>query len=68
MKFQDLTTLLEQDESIFKPRRVEDRLERQQQEQLRQVYDYIKNGSRGDLDLRKTVLTTLPEGLHIGAV
>ena len=65
MKFQDLTTLLEQDESIFKPRRVGDRLERQQQKQLRKVHDYINNGSKGDLDLRNTMLTTLPGGLHV---
>lgn len=65
MEFNQLIKLLEQDEPIFKPRRVEDRLERQQQEQLRKVHDYIKNGSKGDLNLMNTMLTTLPGGLHV---
>jgi len=42
MKFQDLTQLLEQDESIFKPRRVEDRLIRHQQEYNKQIKIILK--------------------------
>ena len=66
MKFNDLTQLLEQDESIFIARRLKERVEQQRQEQLRIIYDYINNGSIGDLNLINTVLTTLPKGLHVG--
>ena len=40
--------------SIFVPRRVEDRLERY-------IKDYIRNGSKGDLELSKMNLTVLPD-------
>ena len=39
---------------IFVPRRMEDRLERM-------IKDYIRNGSKGDLNLRSMNLTVLPE-------
>ncbi len=39
---------------IFVPRRLEDRLERM-------IKNYIRNGSKGDLDLRRMNLTELPE-------
>ena len=39
---------------IFVPRRVEDRLERM-------IKDYIRNGSKGDLELSNMNLTELPE-------
>jgi hypothetical protein len=65
MKFQDLTQLLEQDESIFKPRRVEDRLIRHQQEYNKQIQDYIKNGSKGDLYLYRAPIKALPNNLKV---
>jgi len=40
--------------SIFVPRRMEDRFERM-------IKNYVKNGSKGDLDLSKLKLTELPE-------
>jgi hypothetical protein len=40
--------------SIFVPRRMEDRFERM-------IMLYVKNGSKGDLDLSKLKLTELPE-------
>ena len=40
--------------SIFIPRRIEDRVERM-------IKNYIRNGSKGDLDLRRMNLTELPE-------
>ena len=40
--------------SIFVPRRMEDRFERM-------IKNYVKNGSKGDLDLSKLKLTVLPE-------
>ena len=40
--------------SIFIPRRLEDRLERM-------IKNYIRNGSKGDLDLSRLKLTELPE-------
>jgi hypothetical protein len=40
--------------SIFVPRRTEDRLERM-------IKSYIRNGSKGDLDLSDMNLTVLPE-------
>ena len=66
MKFNDLTQLLEQDESIFKPRKLEDRKIHHEQMVQRQVQDYIKNGSEGDLNLHNTPITSLPAGLKVG--
>ena len=40
--------------SIFVPRRMEDRFERM-------IKNYIRNGSKGDLDLSRLNLTVLPE-------
>ena len=40
--------------SIFVPRRMEDRIERM-------IKNYIRNGSKGDLDLSRLNLTVLPE-------
>jgi len=34
----------------------------------RQIQDYIEGGSRGDLDLRNTPITSLPDGLGVGGV
>lgn len=65
MKFQDLTLLLEQDESIFQPRKIEDRNIRYDQQIQKQIQGYINNGSKGNLNLSKTPIKTLPEGLHV---
>ena len=40
--------------SIFVPRRMEDRIERM-------IKNYIRNGSKGDLDLSRLNLTVLPD-------
>ena len=40
--------------NIFVPRRIEDRVERM-------IKDYIRNGSKGDLDLSNMNLTKLPD-------
>jgi hypothetical protein len=63
MKFQDLTQLLEQDESIFIPRRVEDRQIRRIRRINQYIQDYIKRGSKGDLDVSHTPITSLPSNL-----
>ena len=66
MKFNDLIQLLEQDESIFQPRKVEDRQNRYEQQIYRKIQDYIKNGSKGNLNLSRTPIQTLPDGLKVG--
>ena len=58
--------LLEQDESIFQPRKVEDRQNRYEQQIYRKIQDYIKNGSEGDLNLSRIPIQTLPDGLKVG--
>ena len=63
MKFQDLTTLLEQDESIFKPRKMDDREIRYEQQIQKQIQDYIKNGFKGDLYLYDIPIKSLPNNL-----
>ena len=63
MKFQDLTQLLEQDESIFKPRKIEDRKVRYEQIIKQQIQDYIKNGSKGNLILGRAPIKSLPDNL-----
>ena len=67
MKFQDLTLLLEHDESIFQPRKIEDRQDRYNKICQQQIQDHIKNGSRGDLYLSDSTIEALPPGLkHVG--
>ena len=66
MKFNDLTKLLEQDESIFQPRKMEDRKTRYIQQIQKQIQDYINNGSKGNLNLFRTPIQTLPAGLKVG--
>ena len=66
MKFNDLIQLLEQDESIFQPRKMEDRKTRYIQQIYRKIQDYIKNGSEGDLNLSRIPIQTLPDGLKVG--
>jgi hypothetical protein len=53
--------------SVLIPRR--NREERQKNYNIalqKKVQEYIKNGSVGDLDLRDTPITSLPEGLKVG--
>lgn len=67
MEFNQLIKLLEQDESIFKPRKTEDRRERFNQIIQRQIQDYIKNGSDGDLYFPHSPITSLSDNLkYIG--
>ena len=59
--------LLEQDESIFKPRKIEDRKVRYKQIIQQQIQDYIKNGSKGSLSLYDIPIKSLPNNLkHVG--
>jgi hypothetical protein len=53
--------------SILIPRRsVEERSKNFQIAVQKQVKEYMKNGGVGDLDLRETPITSLPEGLKVG--
>ena len=63
MKFQDLTKLIEQDESIFNPRRTDDRRERYNKIMNQSVQDYIKSGAFGNLLLSEEPITSLPSNL-----
>ena len=63
MKFQDLTTLLEQDESIFKPRKIEERKPRHEQIIHQQIQEYIKKGAVGNLRLDGSPIKSLPDNL-----
>ena len=63
MKFQDLTTLLEQDESIFKPRRIQDRDERYENLIQQRIQEYIKGGSIDHLVLAHQNIKSLPDNL-----
>ena len=51
--------------NIFIPRRMEDRKERYRDIVLRKIQDYIKNGSKGNLDLSYTPITSLPDNLTV---
>lgn len=63
MNFQDLTTLIEQDErSIFISRNA-DRKEQHERNIQRYIQEYIKNGSIGDLYLGNTPIKSLPDNL-----
>ena len=67
MKFQDLTTLLEQDESIFKPRNLDTRKDRHEQQIQQQIQYYMKNSGEFDnLYLANTPIKSLPDGLRVG--
>jgi len=69
VEFNQLVKLLEQDQSIFKPRKTEGRRERFNQIIQRQIQDYIKNGSKGDLSLPGTPITSLPDNLkYVGGI
>jgi len=64
MKFQDLTQLLEQDESIFQPRRLDDREQRLQRYVISQL-QLIKQGKLKDLNLSELPVKTLPNGIKV---
>lgn len=61
-----LRLLIKEDRNIFIPRRMEDREERYRDIILRKIQNYIKNGSKGDLDLSYTPITSLPNNLTVG--
>jgi hypothetical protein len=63
MKFQDLTQLLEQDGSLFQPRRVDDRQARYDKILNQTIQDYIKNGSHGDLTYAESDIKDIPNNL-----
>lgn len=63
MKFRDLTNLIEQDESIFQPRRVDDRRARYDKILNQTIQDYIKNGSHGNLSYAESDIKTIPNNL-----
>lgn len=64
MKFQDLTQLLEQDESIFQPRRLDDREQRLQRYVISQL-QLIKQGKLKDLKIIELPVKTLPNGIKV---
>jgi len=55
-----LKILLEQ-EKILVPRRIEDRAKNYQITINKEIQQYIKDGSKGDLDLSDTPITSLPD-------
>ena len=61
MKFQDLTTLLEQDSMFIA--RDNNRHKRYEQIIQQRIQEYIKNGSKGNLILNDTPIKSLPDNL-----
>ena len=57
-----LSILLEQ-EKILVPRRTKDRAERYLRALQGKIQEYIKNGSKGSLNLQDTPITSLPDNL-----
>ena len=57
-----LKILLEQ-ENILVPRRTKDRPERHLRALKEKIQQYIKNGSKGSLNLQNTPITSLPDNL-----
>ena len=56
-----------ENESLLIPRRSKEEREKNYKIALnKQIQEYIKNGSQGDLDLSGTPITSLPEGLTVG--
>ena len=52
--------------SILIPRRPKEEREKNHKiATLKKIQEYIKNGSEGDLDLRATPITSLPQGLKV---
>jgi len=62
-----LTTLFLEQEKILVPRRSKE--ERQKNYLIatqKKIQQYIKDGSKGDLDLSDTPITSLPDNLKVG--
>ena len=56
-----------ENESLLIPRRSKEEREKNYKIALnKKIQEYIKNGSKGDLDLAETPITSLPEGLTVG--
>ena len=51
---------------IFVPRGIEGRKEKKTMMDYKKIQDYIKNGSKGDLDLENSQITKLPDNLQVG--
>jgi len=51
---------------IFVPRNIEGRKEKKKQLDYKKIQDYIKNGSKGDLELENSPITELPNNLQVG--
>ena len=64
IKLKDI--LFENSNKILVPRRLEKRKEDQKRITLQKVQQYIKDGSKGDLDLSNTPITSLPNDLKVG--
>ena len=63
IKLKDI--LFEDSNKILVPRRLEKRKEDQKRIALQKIQQYIKNGSKGSLDLRNTPITSLPDNLEV---
>ena len=62
-----LLDILKENNKILIPRRSPE--ERQKNYSIatqKKIQQYIKDGSKGDLDLRNTLITSLPSGLNVG--
>ena len=56
-----------ENESVLIPRRsAEERQKNYKIASNKQIQEYIKNGSKGNLDLNNTPITSLPKGLTVG--
>ena len=64
IKLKDI--LFEDSNKILVPRRLEKRKEDQKRIALQKIQQYIKNGSKGSLDLYNTPITSLPNNLKVG--
>ena len=51
---------------IFVPHDLEGRKDKKKQLDYRKIQDYIKNGSKGNLDLENSQITELPDNLKVG--
>ena len=61
-----LSIYYEQDSVLIQRRTPEERQKNYKIAIAKQIQDYIKNGSEGDLNLSGTPITTLPDGLSVG--
>ena len=64
IKLKDI--LFENSNKILVPRRLEKRKEDQKRITLQKIQQYIKNGSKSDLVLSNTPVTSLPDNLKVG--